>query len=95
MMNDNNINTKIAQLRAIEAQMNALSKQAEAIKDELKGELDDRKVDSIETRLHRIFYSVYEKNSIDSAKLKKEGLYEQFQKSSLVTMFKITDKKFA
>ena len=95
MMNDNAINTKIAQLRALEAQINALSKQAESIKNELKGELDDRKGDSIETRLHRVFYSVYEKNSLDSNKLKEEGLYDKFCKSSLVTMFKITDVKLA
>lgn len=89
------INTKIAQLRALEAQINSLNKQAEAIKNELKGELDTLKVDSIDTGIHKVFYLVYEKASLDSARLKEEGLYDKYTKSSLVTQFKITDKKLA
>jgi len=92
-MENTMINNKIDELRALEMQIALLGKQAEAIKNELKGELDSRKVDSVDTGLHKVFYTVYEKASIDSAKLKAEGLYEKFCKSSLVTQFKITDKK--
>ena len=92
-MDNNLINSRISELRALEAQIAELSKKTDAIKDELKAELDTRKVDSVDTGLHKVFYTVYEKSSLDSAKFKAEGLYNQFLKSSLVTQFKITDKK--
>ena len=88
------LNAKIAQLRALEAQMKALSKQADAIKDSLKAELDELKVDSIDTGIHKIFYQVYEKASVDVDKLKEAGIYLDYLKPSLITQFKITDKRF-
>ena len=93
MLDNNSLNSKIAQLRALEAQMSALSKEAELIKSELKSELDTCKVDSIDTGIHKIFYTVYQKVSVDTTKLKEAGLYETYSKPSLITQFKITDNK--
>ena len=93
-MTNDLLNVKIAQLRALEAQMKTLSKQADAIKDSLKAELDELKVDSIDTGIHKIFYQVYEKASVDLDKLKKAGIYNDYLKSSLITQFKITDKRY-
>ena len=87
------INTKVDQINELKAQIEALEQKAEAIKNELKAELDQRKVDSVDTGLHRVFYSVYEKANVDTAKLKEEGLYDKFKKMQTIVSFKITDVK--
>lgn len=92
-MTNQEINQKIAELRKIEEQAAVLAQEVEAIKDSLKHELDTRKVDSVDTGLHRVFYNCYEKFGVDTAKLKSSGLYEQFCKKSAVIQFKITDVK--
>ena len=89
------LNVKIAQLKSIETQIKMLTKQADAIKNDLKAELDTNKVDSIDTGIHRIFYQVYQKASVDLEKLKGAGLYDTYSKVSLITQFKITDKQLA
>ena len=92
-MNESELNAKIAELRRIEKEAALLKLQLDSLKDELKAELDSRKVDSIDTGLHKIFYSCYEKSNVDSAKLKEDGIYEEYSKKSIVTQFKVTDKK--
>ena len=93
MMNEQMIEAKIAELNAIQAQVNMLTDQVEAIKDELKKELDTRKVDSISTASHNIFYNCYNKRIADTALLKKEGLYDKYSKVNTVIQFKITERK--
>ena len=95
MMTNELINEKIAALKALEEASSALNKQIDAIKSELKAELDVRKVDAVDTDLHKVFYSCYEKASIDTNKLKSAGLYDEYSKKSVVIQFKITDKKLA
>lgn len=87
------INQKIAQLRALEEAAATLNKQIEAIKNELKSELDSRQVDSINTEMHNVFYHCYEKAGVDTAKLKAAGLYDDYAKKSTIIQFKITDRK--
>lgn len=87
------IDTRIEELRALEAAAAELAKKADAIKNQLKAELDERKVDSLDTGRHKVFYSAYQKSSVDSARLKEEGLYNRFLKTSTVIQFKITDAK--
>ena len=92
-MTNDMINQKIAQLRALEEASKSLEKQIEAIKNELKAELDSRQEDSINTVEHNIFYHCYEKSGIDTAKLKAAGLYDEYSKKSTIIQFKITDCK--
>ena len=92
-MTNEMINQKIAQLRALEEAAASLKNQIEGIKDELKAELDARQEDSINTVQHNIFYNCYEKESVDTAKLKASGLYSEYSKKSVVIQFKITDCK--
>lgn len=94
-MTNEMINEKIAALKALEEASSALTKQIDAIKNELKAELDSRQVDSVETDFHKVFYSCYEKATVDTDKLKSEGLYDKYSKKSTIIQFKITNKKLA
>lgn len=90
-MTDRQIDNKIKKIRELEAQAALIKDQIEDLRDTLKDELDARKVDSISTKIHNIFYSCYERSGVDSKKLKDAGLYDQYSKKSLVTQFRITD----
>ena len=90
-MTNKMMNNRIDKIRALEAQASEINKQIEALKNELKAELDNSKVDSISTGLHNIFYLVYERAQVDSAKLKEDGLYDKYCKKATVCSFKITD----
>lgn len=92
-MNKNEINAKIEELRKIEAQAAKLKEAADMLRDELKAELDSRKVDSVDTGLHRIFYNCYEKSSVNTDALKEAGLYDLYTKKSTVVQFRISDVK--
>jgi predicted phage-related endonuclease len=90
-MTNAELNERINKMRELEAQAAILKKQAEVIKDELKAELDDRKADSVDTGSHKIFYTAYEKASVDTSKLKAAGLYDFYKKVSTVLRFQVTD----
>lgn len=87
------IDSKIAEMKNLEEAIKLLQSQVDGIKDELKAELDSRQVDSVSTDLHNVFYNMYEKTGVDTAKLKKDGLYDLYSKKSVVIQFKVTDKK--
>ena len=89
-MTNTQINAKITEIELLEAQVKELKAIADALKSDLKTEMDDRKVDMIDTGTHRVFYEVYEKTSVDTKALKEAGLYEQYSKKSTNLMFKIT-----
>ena len=93
MLTIDNINDKIAEIERIQLEATKLQELAENLKNELKAELDERKVDKLDTGSHNIFYSCYEQSRVDATKLKAAGLYEEYSKKSLVTSFKITQKK--
>ena len=93
MMDNNKINERISDLYRIEKEAAELKARADAIRDELKAELDRRKEDSVDTGLHKVFYNCYEKSSVDTAKLKAAGLYNEYAKKSVVIQFRITDVK--
>ena len=90
MMTNNQINAKVTEIELLEAQIKELKALADSAKADLKAELDDRKVDSIDTGIHRVFYECYEKKVIDTKALKAAGLYEQYTKPQTNIMFKIT-----
>lgn len=89
-MTNTQINAKITEIELLEAQVKELKAIADALKNDLKEEMDTRKVDMLDTGTHRVFYEVYEKSSVDTKALKEAGLYEQYSKKSTNLMFKIT-----
>ena len=90
MMTNATINAKITEMNLLEAQIKELKAVADSIKADLKAELDDRKVDMIDTGINHVFYEAYSKKSVDTKALKADGLYDKYAKDSVVTMFKIT-----
>ena len=90
MMNNNQINAKITQIELLEAQIKELKALADAAKADLKNELDERKIDMVDTGIYRVFYEAYEKKTVDTKALKADGLYEKYSKASTNLMFKIT-----
>ncbi len=93
MLTNTIINQKIAEIENLQAKAAEIQELVDNLKAELKAELDERKVDSIDTGSHNVFYSVYEKLGVDTAKLKAAGLYDTYSKKSVITSFKITSKK--
>lgn len=92
-MTNQEINDKIKEIRKLEAEAEKIKQSVDAIKDELKSEMDDRKVEKLSTGLHNIFYTVLEQKRVDNDKLKAEGLYEKFLKKTTSLRFQITDVK--
>lgn len=92
-MTNAELNKKVEQMQNLEAAVKLIQSQIDNIKEELKAELDSRKVDSVNTDLYNIFYNMYEKTTVDTTKLKDSGLYEEYSKKSVVLQFKVTDKK--
>jgi len=90
-MTDTQIDAKVTEIELLEAQIKELKALADSAKADLKAELDERKVDMVDTGLHRVFYEAYEKSTVDTKALKADGLYEQYSKKSTNLMFKITD----
>lgn len=90
MMNNNQINAKVTEIELLEAQVKELKALIDSAKADLKAELDERKVDSLDTGIHRVFYECYEKKVVDTKALKADGLYEKYSKAQVNTMFKIT-----
>ena len=90
MMTNTTINAKVTEMNLLEAQIKELKALADSIKADLKAELDERKVDMIDTGINHIFYEVYSKKTVDTKALKADGVYDKYAKESLVTMFKVT-----
>lgn len=93
MMTNLQIDAKITQIELIEAQIKELKAVVDSMKSDLKAELDEQKVDMIDTGLNRVFYEPYEKSTVDTKALKEAGLYDTYSKKSTVLMFKLTKSK--
>ncbi len=90
MMTNTQINAKVTQIELLEAQIKELKALVDASKAELKAELDERRIDMLDTGIYHIFYEVYEKKTVDTKALKADGMYEKYSKSTTNLMFKIT-----
>ena len=90
MMNNTEINARVTEIELLEAQIKELKALADARKAELKAELDERKVDVLDTGIHHIFYEAYIKNVVDTKALKTDGIYDKYSKQQATIMFRIT-----
>ena len=88
-MTTNQINAKITEIELLEAQIKELKALADARKAEIKAELDEKKVDMIDTGTYHIFYEPYTKRTVDTKALKEAGLYDKYSKESVSILFKI------
>lgn len=92
-MNNIEINAKVAEIRKLEAEAELLKQQVDALRDELKAELDVRKVDNVNTGLFNITYRAVSQKRADSAKLKAAGIFDIYSKETTSLRFQITDVK--
>jgi len=90
MMTNTQIDAKVTAIEILEAQIKELKALADAARSDLKAELDERKVDSVDTGIHRVFYEAYTKKVVDTKALKESGLYDKYSKEQTNIMFKIT-----
>ena len=95
MMTNELINAKVEEIRKINESINLLNAQKAQLEQELKDECDARRAEEIVTALHKIIYNCYERSGVDTDRLRQDGLYDKYKKTSVCTQFKITDIKSA
>lgn len=90
MMTNTQIDAKVTEIQLLEAQIKELKAIADSLKGDLKAELDERKVDFVDTGINRVHYVPVAKKVVDTQALKDAGIYEQYLKDQLSTRFTIT-----
>ena len=89
-MTNNIIDYKISEINRLEAELREKKALIDSLKTDIKNEMDERKVDCIDTGLNKVFYEAYEKRSVDTKALKAAGLYDQYSKVQVNVLFKIS-----
>lgn len=96
MLNNEAIDKKVFELESLEMQVKELKEAIETIKDELKGELDKRQEDCIDTGFNRVWYKLVAKNNLDTKKAKEfiaeNANLKDFIKETVEPRFTITHK---
>jgi len=75
--------------REIQAEIKALQEQADALKAALIAEMDTQQADSLQAGEYTLRYTVYESTRVDTAKLKKSGLYADYSTTGTALRFSI------
>ena len=90
-MTDKMIDNRVKKLMDLDARIDDLKKEADAIRDELKGELSDRGVDEVRTKTFKVSWKDVISSRLDSAALKKGDpvLYARYLKESVSRRFLI------
>lgn len=91
-MTNKQIDNRIEKLETLEAQIKALEKQAEAVKDELKAELGDS--EHLETAKHRLNWARVLTERLDSKALKADRpeVYSEYVKTTESRRFSYSTK---
>ncbi|MBE6964578.1 MAG: hypothetical protein E7441_00915 [Ruminococcaceae bacterium] len=90
-MTTQNINEKIRELKELTRMAEEIEAEQEAIKDELKREMELRQVDEISTNEYKVRYKQVTSTRFDSTAFKSKyaDLYEQFTKTTTFKRFSI------
>ena len=88
-MSTTELESKARQYRELQAEIKALQEQAEAVKAALIAEMDARKQDAVTAGEYTIRYIPYESTRVDTAKLKRSGLYEQYSTRAMALRFTV------
>ena len=84
--------TNIAtEYRLLQAEIKAMTEQAEALKQTMIKEMDARQADKLQAGQYEIRYTLVESTRFDSTRLKKDDidLWEQYSKSTTSTRFQV------
>lgn len=90
-MTERQIENRIKKLQAIEAQQKELEQQAEALKAEIKADLEEKGGDELKTKNFIIRWKAIINNRLDGKALKASfpDIYSQFCKSSVSRRFTV------
>lgn len=90
-MSTNNIITKIEELKELEALLEEVKAEADAIRDELKQTMLDRGTEELEAGKYILRYQSIVSNRFDSSAFKKAlpDLYKSFTKQSISKRFSV------
>jgi len=84
--------TNIAtEYRVLQAEIKAMTEQAEALKQAMIKEMDARQAEKLQAGQFEIRYTLVESTRFDSARLKKDDidLWEQYSKQTTSTRFQV------
>lgn len=90
-MTNKQIENRVRKLQELEAQQAALTAQADAIRSEIKAELDDRKVDEVSTGSFTVRWKYIFSDRLDTKALKKERpeVAAMFTRTTMAKRFSI------
>ena len=91
-MTERMIENRVQKLRALEAEAKAIQEKADAIRAELKADLEEKGVDELKTRNFVLRWKEVVSNRLDSKALKAAmpDIYGQFCKASATRRFTIS-----
>lgn len=91
MLGNRAIDNRVAKLKELEKQAKVLEEQMEAIKVELKADMEEKGVDEVETANYTIRWKEVESSRFDTVKFKNEfrELYNKYIKKSTSKRFTI------
>ena len=92
MMTNTQIDKIVSRINELQAEAAQIDAEIEALKDEIKHECDIRKEEVIDTKVNRIIYRPYERKQVDTTKLRKAGLYDQYSKTSIYLKLTLNSK---
>lgn len=92
MRTEQELDEIIKKIRAAERRKKKAEKLIEDLKDELRSELDERVEEKVETDQHNIFYKCIERASVDTQKMKDNGVYDMYATKKAITQLIVTDK---
>ena len=91
MLGNRAIDNRVAKLKELEKQAKVLEEQMDAIKAELKADMEEKGVDEVETANYTIRWKEVESSRFDTVKFKNEfrELYNNYIKKSTSKRFTI------
>ena len=90
-MTKNEINEKIIELKKWEKDLKQTKSIVEALKEELKDELESRGVEELETDMFTVFYQKIVSDKFDTTRFKQENsvLYNYYLKENVTKRFSV------
>jgi len=88
-MSTNDMAARAEAYRRVLSEIKALQDEADAIRAELVAEMDARKVDAVTAGAFTVRYSAYQSTRVDTAKLKADGLYDQYSSKQTALRFSV------
>ena len=85
------LSTKAKEYRELQAMIKELEAEADALKQQMIGEMDARNIEELAAGEYTIRWNLYESSRLDTAKLKGDhaDLYSAYTKRTVATRFQV------